>query len=1015
MTQDLFSWLHLTDLHYGLHGLDSLWPSLRQPFLDDLEALHTRCGPWHAVLFTGDLAQSGGSEQYRSLQQEVLDRIWEKLRALGSGDAALLAVPGNHDLVRPRMDGLGVDRAALKWILRHGIDDIEDDVYADPDSAYRRLIRDAFAPFQAWWDHAPHRAPGLRPGALPGDFAATLEVGGRRVGVVGLNTAFLQLSGESWEGRLHWDARQLHAACGAVDDWIAAHDAALLMTHHGPTWLSPAARRHGEVEIAPAGRFAAHLFGHQHTAESVYTRHGGGQAVWQVQAASVFGREHLGDGQEERRHGYTAGQIRFGPDGPTMRLWPRVATSKPRGWRYIPDFGSHQLEPDEGTAPVPVAGRRAAAQAAPPPPPAGIRSTLPGKRPFFGRTDALARIAGWLSPASRTWGVVIHGYGGVGKTALALEAAHAAPAEHYPLKLWFTAKRRDLQPEGARPRQDQRVDDFFDLLDALARALGREDVSRLPREDRPARVREALAGQRALLIFDDLESFDRPIRARVYELLDSLPEGCRALITSRRYEPSGAGHALQVDRLEREAADALLAELISRWPAALAGRAPGEADRERLYDETRGNPLLLTWVVGQLGRATGRARTVDEAVARLRAAHEHNNDPLDYIFGDLVETFTAGELAVLAALAHFSGPAEVRWLLPMTGLSLAAAGTALDGLRDRALLVEDVEAGTWWLPPLAASFLRRRRPEAVGATGERLADEVLALAMENGFDKHERFPALEQAWPRIQAALPALLAGDNGRLQAACDAIQVYLHYSGRWDVILQIGGEAEARAEAAKDRRHAGWRAFDTGFAHQLLGHVEGVLACAARAAAHWADASARERAIAIRLQGVEHRMAGDCTAATQAAEEALALSLGLDPGSEDVCVALNDLAVALKQADRLDEAEARYREALTLARALNFKEGVAMYLGNLAALALEREQWSEAERLAREALRLAEALGHQELIASDCARLADALAQQGRGAEGLPHAERAVAILTRLRSPNLAEAQDALAACRA
>ena len=81
--------------------------------------------------------------------------------------------------------------------------------------------------------------------------------------------------------------------------------------------------------------------------------------------------------------------------------------------------------------------------------------------------------------------------------------------------------------------------------------------------------------------------------------------------------------------------------------------------------------------------------------------------------------------------------------------------------------------------------------------------------------------------------------------------------------------------------------------------------------------------------------------------------------------------------------------------------------------ARALDRQQWPEAERLAREALDLALALGRKELIASDCWRLAQALARQGRGAEGRCHAERAVAIFTKLRSPELAKAQAALAEC--
>jgi len=102
MAMDHFSWLYLTDFHFGLKGQDCLWDTLRAPFIEDLAAVHAHCGPWQAVLFTGDFVQSGESAQFEKMQAEVLDRLWEKLREVGSGDAVLLAVPGNHDLFRPR-------------------------------------------------------------------------------------------------------------------------------------------------------------------------------------------------------------------------------------------------------------------------------------------------------------------------------------------------------------------------------------------------------------------------------------------------------------------------------------------------------------------------------------------------------------------------------------------------------------------------------------------------------------------------------------------------------------------------------------------------------------------------------------------------------------------------------------------------------------------------------------------------------------------------------------------------
>ncbi|MES1245959.1 MAG: tetratricopeptide repeat protein [Acidobacteriota bacterium] len=1023
MSKSAFSWLHLTDLHYGLKGQGHLWPTLRQPFLDSLSDLHERCGPWDAVLFTGDLAQSGESAQFERMQAEFLDPLWKKLDELGSGDAVLLAVPGNHDLYRPNPNE---DNAAIDALLeKDDFQRIEEKFWDRPAGPYRRVIGDAFAAYSQWWTGAPHRPGDVQTGILPGDFSATIERNGRRIGIVGLNTTFLQLAGGDYKGRLVWDARQLHAVCeGGVDVWSKQHDVCLLLTHQGPDWLTSEARKHGESEIEPAGRFAVHLFGHMHETDIAYIRRGGSRfAVRLSQGCSVFGMEKFGEPPTvQRAHGYAAGRIEFEEEETVLRLWPLIATDKTGRWRFIPDGEHAELEDDQGTAPETVAVRARAARTLPirnapipvaPAPAIAPHSTLPARRSFFGRKKDLELIAKYLSPEDRSWGVVLDGPGGMGKTALALEAAYLAPAEHFPLKLWITAKNRELLPDGERRLTDHHVADFNEMLNELGRALGREDIPMAIPGERPSLIRHALADHRALLVLDNLETFSAEERRRTFELLDSLPGSCRAIVTSRRSAGSTAAHNIRLDKLEREAADELLAELGKRSePVARLT----QAERDRLYAETGGNPLLLTWAAGQLGRMTGRSRTVAEAVSRLQDAYQ-TNDPLDYVFGDLVETFTADETAVLAALVHFTEPAPVAWLLPMTGLSQTAAETALDRLRDRSLLIEDEQAGTWLLPPLAARFLRRARPEAVGASGERLADQVYALALENGYEKYDRFPTLEAAWQRISAAMPVLIVGDNRRLQVACSALDHFLSFSGRWDEHLSLSLEGEARAEQAMDFDNAGMRAFEAGWCHYQRGQSVEVLACANRAAVHWkaARTGAREQSMAIRLRGLGNESAGNYPAAIAAYREALGLSRSVSQKSENVAAGLDDLAIVLRLHGQLDEAEACSREALEMSKDIGSPSGVANSINNLVGLALDRGQWTEAARLGRETLKLAEDIGRKELVAHACRSLAKALARQGRGAEGLNYANRAVAIYSELRSPQLADAQAVLSECLA
>jgi len=417
-------------------------------------------------------------------------------------------------------------------------------------------------------------------------------------------------------------------------------------------------------------------------------------------------------------------------------------------------------------------------------------------------------------------------------------------------------------------------------------------------------------------------------------------------------------------------------------------------------------------VAGQLGR--GSCRTLTDALHFLRSCPP-DNDPLEFIFGDLAQEFTAEETRVLVALTYFTLPATVAHIAALTGLDEAPVETALRTLANRSLVVPDQEERAFALVPMVADFLRRKRPEVIVETGSRLEQRAYALIMENGYQKHDHFPVLDAAWPTVAPTLPLFVAGPNPRLQTVCDALNVFLDFTGRWDERLSLHQQAEVRAVATGDHANAGWRAYQAGSIHEQRQQADAVLACADRAAAHWqtAQAGAREHAAAIHLRGHGHKLKADYPAAIAAYREALELHRSLSAESEEVAIDLNDLANVERDSGDLDAAEQDYREALRIARAVGHAEMMAGIPGNLAGLALDRQDWPGAETLAREALSLCETVGRQGLIASNCSRLARALVQQGKKAEALPYARRAVEIYIQLGHPYLETARATLGGC--
>ena len=122
-----------------------------------------------------------------------------------------------------------------------------------------------------------------------------------------------------------------------------------------------------------------------------------------------------------------------------------------------------------------------------------IGSTLPNQPYFFGREKELKIIAEALSPESRTWGALIDGPGGIGKTALAIRAAQLASDSLFERKVFITAKVRELTSEGEKPLVDFSRDNYFSMLNELALELGEDGILRLAPDERANALRMAMA------------------------------------------------------------------------------------------------------------------------------------------------------------------------------------------------------------------------------------------------------------------------------------------------------------------------------------------------------------------------------------------------------------------------------------------------------------------------------------------------------------------------------------------
>lgn len=346
------TWLHLTDLHQGLLGQQWLYPSIRQAFYEDLEKLHKKINSIDLVLFTGDLTQGhktqeGQKQQFDALESTLQD-LWKHLVELGSSPK-LLVIPGNHDLLRPEPKS-PVMKALNTW---HSDEEIRQEFWENPNSEYRKVVETAFAQYQEWLSSTKIPLVGRTKGLLPGDFSASVEKDGIKLGVVGLNSTFLQLSGGDYQGKLDLHIQQLQKACSPdLPRWLEQHDFSILMTHHPITWLSTEAQKHFNENIYTPGNFLMHVFGHMHDPNQIMFSTGGAKPKRYLQGASIFGLETWLDDknnkQEQRIHGYSVGSISIDIE-PTLKIWPRIATKALGGYYRFDRDSRFEIDEDSGS------------------------------------------------------------------------------------------------------------------------------------------------------------------------------------------------------------------------------------------------------------------------------------------------------------------------------------------------------------------------------------------------------------------------------------------------------------------------------------------------------------------------------------------------------------------------------------------------------------------------------------------------------------------------------------------
>jgi DNA-binding SARP family transcriptional activator/tetratricopeptide (TPR) repeat protein len=358
--------------------------------------------------------------------------------------------------------------------------------------------------------------------------------------------------------------------------------------------------------------------------------------------------------------------------------------------------------------------RLAAAQPAP-----ALRQLPASARSFVGRESEVSRLGDLvrqaLDPAGAAGTVIISaidGMAGVGKTALAVHAAHQL-AGQFPGGQLFIDMHGWTQGQEPRPAGE--------ALEVFLRALG-VPTQQVPAstDERAAMFRQRLAGTQTLIVVDNVAS-----EAQVRPLIPGSP-GCLVLVTSRRrLRALDETHLLSLDVLPRADAAELFRAVAG--PGRVRAGDPALAEVVQLCDRL---PLAVRIAAALLRHRPAwtlehLAGLLRSHTTRISALSDRERD-LSAIFGLSYRSLTEAEQLTFRRLGLVPGPDfDACATAALTGDDPAVAASLLEDLVDHNLVLQRV-AGRYRLHDLIrlhAHVLADRDPAAARDTAlDRLMD-----------------------------------------------------------------------------------------------------------------------------------------------------------------------------------------------------------------------------------------------------------------------------------------------------
>jgi LuxR family glucitol operon transcriptional activator len=409
---------------------------------------------------------------------------------------------------------------------------------------------------------------------------------------------------------------------------------------------------------------------------------------------------------------------------------------------------------------------------------------------FLGRKYELEKLFDFLSPSKRPYIMTINGIGGIGKTALAVEAARQCSigisgriSENRPYfesVIFASAKSNYLSYQRILPRP-ARESTLSDVFRVISEVLDDQSIMQAPRETQVKKVYDCLARQPTLLIIDNLETFDGgvDVHTDIMAFLEDIPVGTKAILTSR----ISYGYHVQLNLSELSIKESI--ELARKY-AEENGIKIVRSDAQLIYKIFGGIPLAIINAVGL------KAYDCDLTML-LNRNDKFSSNTMEFCFEEIKKVLSKDAYNVFKCFGVFNEPPVLAALARVANQSELLTAECISDLTRLSLVRHD--KGRYHVVSLTRRYARLKLEEDYQFALEaryRWIEWYKSLSKKYGYkDKKEwgyRYSFLKSEHGNLQGVIKWCFDNDRiNDIRIFWNSLENYLDIFGYWQDRISI------------------------------------------------------------------------------------------------------------------------------------------------------------------------------------------------------------------------------------